>query len=269
MKTRLLTLCLLITFAVIAPRSAIAQQTEYRAGPQDVLAVTVFGEADLTGKYSVEQDGTFVFPLIGRVQAGGSTLREVEGELRKRLADGYLRNPQITVGIETYRSQRVLIIGEVRNPGEYQVSGDTSLLSALARAGSTTPAASREAVIMRSPKLPNGEVGPVQVIKVDLADLQAGDLTKNVQVLDGDTVNVPKAQMVFLSGQERSPGAYAVESGTTVLQALTLAGGLTDRGSDGRIRILRTVKGKKAEIKAKLTDAVLPGDTIVVPERLF
>jgi polysaccharide export outer membrane protein len=229
----------------------------------------VFGAAALTAKYAVEQDGTFVFPFIGRVKAAGATLRDIEGELRKRLADGYLRNPQVTVSIDTYRSQRVLIIGEVRNPGEYQVSGDTSLLAALARAGSTTPAASREAVIMRTPRLPDGQPGAVQVIKVDLADLQAGDLTKNMPLLDGDTVNVPKAQMVFLSGQVRSPGAYAVEGGASVLQALTLAGGLTDRGSDGRIRILRTLKGKKTEIKAKLTDVVLPGDTIVVPERLF
>jgi polysaccharide export outer membrane protein len=75
--------------------------------------------------------------------------------------------------------------------------------------------------------------------------------------------------MVFLSGQVRAPGAYAVEDGTTVLQALTLAGGVTDRGASGRIRILRTVNGKKLEIKAKMGDPVLPGDTVVVPERLF
>ena len=268
MKTLFARSCLLLLWLVL-PSTLLSAQTEYHVGAQDVLAVTVFGETELTGKYAVEQDGTFVFPFVGRVQANGSTLRDIEVELRKRLADGYLRNPQVSVAIDTYRSQRVLMIGEVRNPGEYQLSGDTSLLAALARAGSTTQIASREAVVMRTPKNPSGESGPVQVIKVNLADLQAGDLSKNVQLLDGDTVNVPKAQLVFLSGQVRSPGAYAVENDTTVLQALTLAGGLTDRGSDGKIKILRTVKGKKTEIKAKLTDTVLPGDTIVVPERLF
>jgi polysaccharide export outer membrane protein len=246
-----------------------AAQADYRVGAQDVLAITVFGENDLTGKYSVEQDGTFVFPLIGRVQAGGTTLRDIEGELKRKLADGYLRSPQVTVGIDTYRGQRVLIMGEVRSPGEYQLTNDTTLLAALARAGSTTPTASRQALVLRPTRLPSGEPGPINTIKVDLGALQAGDLSKNVQLIDGDTVNVPKAQLVFLSGQVRSPGAYAVDDGATVLQALTLAGGLTDRGADGRIRILRTVKGKKSEIKAKLTDTVLPGDTIIVPERLF
>jgi polysaccharide export outer membrane protein len=106
-------------------------------------------------------------------------------------------------------------------------------------------------------------------VHVDLAALQAGNLGLNVALQDGDTINVPKGQSAFVAGQVKAPGAYAVERGTTVLQVLSLAGGLTDRGSDGRIRILRTVKGKKTELKAKLTDTVEPGDTIVVPERFF
>jgi polysaccharide export outer membrane protein len=67
----------------------------------------------------------------------------------------------------------------------------------------------------------------------------------------------------------KSPGAFPVEPETTVLQVLSLAGGLTERGAAGRIRIQRTVDGKKVEIKAKLTDTVLPGDTIIVPEKFF
>ena len=74
---------------------------------------------------------------------------------------------------------------------------------------------------------------------------------------------------MFVGGQVKTPGAYAVEPGTTVLQVLSLAGGVTDRGSDSRIKILRTVNGKKIEIKAKLTDIVQPGDTIIVGERFF
>ena len=87
---------------------------------------------------------------------------------------------------------------------------------------------------------------------------------------DGDTINVPKAQSVFVSGQVKTPGAYAVDSGTTVLQVLSLAGGLTERGSDSRIRIQRTVNGQDSvEVAAKLTDSVQPGDTIIVKERFF
>jgi polysaccharide export outer membrane protein len=136
MRTVLHSLLFLIGLA--AP---LAAQNNYIVGPQDVLTVTVFGESELSGKYTVEQDGTFTFPQIGRVKAGGLTLRDLEQELKTKLADGYLRNPQVAVAIENYRSQRILILGEVRSPGEYQLNGDVTLLAALARAGSTTPSA--------------------------------------------------------------------------------------------------------------------------------
>jgi polysaccharide export outer membrane protein len=74
---------------------------------------------------------------------------------------------------------------------------------------------------------------------------------------------------VFVFGQVKAPGAYAIDRGTTVLQALSLAGGVTDRGSTGRVKIVRTADGKKKEVKAKLTDLVEPGDTLIVGERFF
>jgi polysaccharide export outer membrane protein len=274
MKNFLLTLTALI-LSVLSLASPSAAQTDYLIGPQDVLTITVFGEADLSGKYTVEQDGTFTFPLIGRVHAGGVTQRAFEQELRKRLTDGFLRNPQVTVAIETYRSQRILVMGEVRSPGEYQLTGDMTLLAALARAGSTTPLAGREALVVRASRrsarpanADDLDPGP-DIVRVDLATLQAGNLALNLSLQDGDTINVPKAQSVFVAGQVKASGAYPAEPGTTVLQILSLAGGVTDRGAEGRIRILRTVKGKKMDIKAKLTDIVQPGDTIVVPERFF
>ena len=73
----------------------LAAQTDYVVGSQDVLTITVFGEAELSGKFTVEQDGTFTFPQIGRIKAGGATLRAVEQELKTKLADGYLKNPQV------------------------------------------------------------------------------------------------------------------------------------------------------------------------------
>ena len=175
----------------------------------------------------------------------------------------------MAVAIENYRSQRILVIGEVRNPGEYQLNGEMTLLSALARAGSTTTTAGREATIVRPKRNAKPGEEPSEIVKIDLSALQAGNMTLNVLLQDGDTVNVPKAQSVFVTGQVKSPGAYAVEPGGTVLQVLSLAGGLTDRGSDNRIRIQRTENGKKVDIAAKLTDAVKPGDTIIVRERFF
>src|SRR6266550_6854273 len=127
--------------ALVWAASAQAQprpQTDYSVGPQDVLTIQIFGEPELSGKYTVEQDGTFTFPQIGRIKAAGLTLRALEQELKKQLEDGFLKNPQVAVAIENYRSQRILVLGEVRSPGEYQLNGEMTLLAALARAGSTT-----------------------------------------------------------------------------------------------------------------------------------
>lgn len=251
-----------------------ARQSDYVVGAQDVLTVTVYDQADLSGKFKVETDGSFSFPLIGRVTAKGQTLRKIEEDIRKRLADGFLRNPQVTAAIETYQSQRIFIMGEVRAPGAYSLTGDMTVIEALSRAGSTTPSAGDEVMIVRS-KAGNASeplttpTDDAEIIKVNVRELQSGAMSQNVSLRDGDTVVVPKAQAVYVFGQVRAPGAYPAEKGTSVLQALSLAGGVTDRGSTSRLVIVRTVEGKKKELKAKLTDTVEPGDTLIVKERFF
>ena len=264
-------LSILILSVCAVARPALAQ-TNYVLGAQDVVIVVVYGEPELSRKFTIEQDGTFTFPHIGRITARGLTLRGLEQELTKRLTGDFLKNPQVSVSVEAYRSQKILVMGEVQAPGQYQLDGDMTLLAALARAGSITRTAGREAVIVRTPpKRPgsNGETPESEILRVDLNELHAGNMTLNLTLQDGDTINIPKAQSVFVSGQVKAPGGYAVEPGMTVLQVLSLAGGVTDRGSTGRIQILRMVDCKQKEIKAKLTDKVQPGDTIVVKERIF
>jgi len=256
------------------PRASSAQNTNYVIGPQDVLNITVWEQADLSGKFSVEADGSFSFPLLGRIKAGGMTLRAVEDELKTKLGEGFFKNPQVTVSVEQYRSQRVFVVGEVRTPGAYSLSGDTTLIEALARAGSTSADAGGEVLIIRSPGnvgapvLPNQD-GRAEVIHIDLHELQTGLLSQNAQLHDDDTIFVPRAELIYVFGQVQNPGAYPYQRGTTVLQALSLAHGVTDRGASGRAKVVRIVNGKKTEVKVKLDDLVKPGDTVVVPERFF
>jgi polysaccharide export outer membrane protein len=253
-----------------------AQVNNYIVGPQDVLAIALYDQQDLSGKYTVEADGTFTFPLIGRVKAGGLSLRDIEQALRTKLSDGFFKNPQVSVAVEQYRSQRVFVMGEVRSPGPYPLVGDMTLIEALARAGSTTEHAAGEALIVRStdtartagPVSPE-EQGGADVIRVDVKALQSGRLSSNAALRDGDTIFVPRAELVYVFGQVNRPGSYTLQRGTTVLQALSLAGGVTDRGTTGRLRIARVVDGKKTEVRVKVEDVVLPGDTIIVPERFF
>jgi polysaccharide export outer membrane protein len=251
--------------------------TNYVVGAQDMLTITSYDQADLSGKFTVEADGTFTYPMIGRVKAGGMTLRQVEAQLKKQLKDeGFFNNPQITVSMDQYRSQKVFVVGEVRTPGPYPLSGEMNLVEALARAGSTLPTASGEVVIVHptsasvtGPVLPSQENAD-NIVRIDLRDLQNGSLSQNAALRDGDTIFVPRAESVYVFGQVKNPGAYAMQQkNTSVLQALSLAGGVTDRGSTGRIRIARIVNGEKQEFKVKLTDIVQPGDTIIVAERFF
>lgn len=271
---------LLALLVVLAGASPDAQTTDYVIGPQDVLQISVFDQADLGGKYTVEADGTFTFPLIGRVKAAGLTLRGLEAQLRGLLADGYFKNPQLSVAIEHYRSRRVFMVGEVRQPGTYTLTGGMTLIEALARAGSTLPTASGEALIVRprnalagapQPALPSadGTTDDAEVLVVDIRELQSGALAQNVELQDGDTIYVPQAETMFVVGEVRTPGSYPARRNTTVLQALSLAGGATDHAALGRIKIIRTADGKRREIKGRLEDLVRPGDTITVPRRYF
>src|SRR5215813_771236 len=216
-----------------APANARTAVMDYVVGAQDVLTITSYDQADLSGRFSVEADGTFTFPMIGRFTAGGLTLRQVEEGLKKRLKDeGYFRNPQITVAVEQYKSQKVFVVGEVRNPGTYTLSGNMNLVEAIARAGSTLPSAGGDVIIVHAgenatgPTMPQGEnAREIDVIRVNLRQLENGELSQNAALKDGDTIFVPRAQSVYVSGQVKNAGAYTLQQqNTTVLQALAMAG---------------------------------------------
>jgi polysaccharide export outer membrane protein len=234
----------------------------YVVGPQDVLVITSYDQPELTGKFTIETDGSFTYPLIGRVQAGGLTLRAVEDLLKADLVSkGFFKAPQVTVTIAQYRSQKIHIVGEVRTPGTYALSGDMRLVEVLALAGSSTAMASGEVVIVHE---------STDSERVDLRELENGDLSRNVLLMSGDTIFVQRAESVYVFGQVRNPGAYPFrQKKTTVLQALSLAGGVTDRGSTTRIQIVRIVDGEKKELRVEMDDLVEPRDTIIVPERFF
>ena len=108
-----------------------------------------------------------------------------------------------------------------------------------------------------------------EVFRVSLLELQSGNPEKNIPLRAGDTVYFPKASHVYVMGSVARPGPYRFQEGMTVLQALTQAGGATDRGSAGRTKVIRIVDGKKVERKVKATDLVQPEDTLLVPERFF
>lgn len=246
-----------------------APSPDYLIGAQDALVITSFDQSDLSGRFVVETDGTFAFPLLGRVRAGGMSLRQFEGALRQQLVSGgFFKNPQIAVAVDQYRSRKIYVLGEVRKPGIYAISGPIRLVEALALADSTLPTAGPEIVIIPSGETPSPTED--RVLRISLTNLENGNIGLNVPLSDGDTILVRRAEEVYVFGEVKNPGAYPLrQEDMTVLQALSLAGGVTDRGATGRIEIVRIVEGQREEVSAELTDPVQAGDTVVVPQRFF
>ncbi|MEE8129704.1 MAG: polysaccharide biosynthesis/export family protein [Vicinamibacterales bacterium] len=248
----------------------------YLVGPQDELQITVFNEDELTGTYMVDGDGSITFPLLGRVSVDGLTLRESQDEITRQLGDEFLVDPQVSSEIAEYRRQSVYVLGEVRSPGIYRLSGNLSLIEVLVEAGGVTAQAGNEVQIIRSASGPvdtwpvlaqDGDL-EVEVTVVSLEDVRTGRLAL-VTIRDGDTVNVPKAATFYVVGQVSSPGSYVWTRGMTVQQAIALAGGYTARGSDRGIRIRRMVDGEPTEVSVREDDLVEPNDTISIRARRF
>jgi polysaccharide export outer membrane protein len=246
--------------------AAAAAPARYVIGPQDLLKITVFDEAELTNSYRVEGDGFITFPYIGRVMASGMTLQELQDRIRMLLSAGFIKNPQVRAEIGEFKSQSVLVSGEVRQPGKITMTGAMTLLEALAAAGSASSSASSELTIAHSRR--PGETGDSEVVRVNWKDLELGK-GRDVGLQDGDIINVPKAQTFFITGQVRNGGPYVLDPGTTIQQAIAMAGGLNERGSDRGITVTRLVNGKSTDVKVTLEDKVQPNDTITIRNRFF
>ena len=252
-----------------APGGAVESpaNTKYQIGPQDLLKITVLDEPDLSPSLRVDNDGSITFAYIGRIQAAGSTLADLQERIRAGLAAGYIKNPQVRVEIESYKSQSIMVSGEVRSPGKITMTGAMTVLEALASAGSPTSSASSELTIAHAKK-PGADPGDLEITRVNWKDLQLGKGT-DVAIADGDLINIPKAQTFFMTGQIRNSGSYVLEPGTTVQQAIAMAGGLNDRGSDRRINASRVVNGKTTDVNLKMEDKVMPNDVITIGQRFF
>ena len=252
-----------------APSPQAPVQTDYVVGPQDVLNVRIYGEEKLSGRIRIDSDGSFPFEFLGRVKAEGMTTAQIEAHLAKALGDGYLRNPQVSVEVAEYRSQSVFVTGEVRAPNKYSLPGNSTLMDVLTLAGSVTPSAGNWVQITHARKggEPTGTSGSgAYDMRVNLRDIQTGK-AQNIKMQDGDTIFVPKAERVWVVGQVRNPQGVVYEEGMTVFEAIAAAGGITEKGSNNRIEIVRIENGQRKSLDAKQTDVLKPGDQVNVRTR--
>ncbi|MEE2751085.1 MAG: polysaccharide biosynthesis/export family protein, partial [Myxococcota bacterium] len=107
----------------------------YRLGAEDVVNITVFGEPDLTGSFTISESGGLEFPLLGTINVSGASPQQVTELLSLALRDGYLHDPRVTVSVEVFASQPVQVLGAVSEPGVYHLKGGTSVIQVLSEAG--------------------------------------------------------------------------------------------------------------------------------------
>lgn len=122
--------------------------SDYRLGAQDLIEVSVFGVQELSKTVRVNSNGQISLPLVGAVMAGGRTIPELEAELARRYADGFVKRPQVTVFVKEFSSQRITMEGSVKNPGIYPLTGKLSLLQAVAVAGGLDPLADLNGIVL-------------------------------------------------------------------------------------------------------------------------
>jgi len=266
--------------AAAPPMSPSAFNMSYKIGASDVLSIKVFNEDALTNKYVVDTDGSITFPLIGRFQVGGKTTRQIEDDLTKALQPDWLKRAQVSVEIAQFRSRSIYVVGEVRTPGRYNIEGPMTLLEVIANAGSTTAAASNTIIVQRykdgvaaavSAPVEPGDPRYSEVMRINMDELREGKLSANLLLQDADMIIVPPAERFYVDGYVKQPGSFVLRSGMTVRQAITEAGGISERGSTRGVKIIRKdpKNGREIEIDAKMSDPVRPNDTIRVRQRLI
>jgi polysaccharide export outer membrane protein len=224
----------------------------------------------------VDFSGFIRLPLVGRIQAAGLTIDQLETELVRELKK-YMRDPQVSVSVTEFRSQPVSVLGAVRNPGVLQVQGRKTLLEMISLAGGIDPEAGHSIKITRRKEFGPiplksavaDETGEYSVADVDLESiLEARNPAENIEVKPNDVITVPRGQLVYVMGQVKTPGGFVLRQRETLsaLQALALAQGLDRTAKPQDARILRTVEGapQRLEIRVDLRK-VLQGKTSDVP----
>ena len=255
---------LLAVLAVLGAGNVPASQ-DYLVGPGDVLSITVYDNDDLKTKVRVASNGTIVMPLVGTVNVSKLSVSAITEKITQLLADGYIVNPQVNIFVDEFRSKKVVVLGKVNRPGLIELTGPTTFLELISKAGGFDKDHGDTATIQKAGKDKDN------VIVINLSSLvEGGDLSQNLMISDEDTVYVSEAGKCYVTGEVGTPGTYPCGEGATVLKLVTLAKGFTGKASKSGIDIVRMEDGKKTVLKkVSLDTPVRHNDVIVVPESFF
>ena len=289
-------ICPMLAFIALAALAACAQSGDqatpmpgpadlhFRLGPDDVIAIRALDADEVSDKQiRIGADGFINLPTVGRIKVAGLTVEQVQGEVVGRLKR-LIVNPDVSVTLVESHSQPVTVVGSVRNPGVFQLQGRKTLLEIISAAGGPLPDAGFTVRITRenaSGPLPLPGAHPDATGAYTIADVNldsivdSRDAAANIVLEPHDLINVPKAQMVYVIGEVVKPGniAFADKRTVTVLQAISIAAGMTKIAKSSDAKILRLTPGSSARteitVNLKFMLAGKVGDVALQPEDIL
>lgn len=243
-------------------------------GAGDIVRITVYGQPDMTTVTRISENNSINFPLIGDVVVGGMSAADAESAIARELSRrGFVKNAQVNLFVEQSfqtLSDTVTILGHVERPGNYPLQGSTvegvqTVIDLIAAAGGTDDKAANNVVLMRGAQAGRSR------LEIDLYEILTGGAQNpaSYKLEGGDVVFVPEMDVFYIYGQVQRPGRYRLERDMKIMQAISVGGGVSDRGSEKGLEIRRTIDGVVKRINVDVTDEVLVGDVIYVKERLF
>jgi polysaccharide biosynthesis/export protein len=234
--------------SLLSHTTPAGEESDFPLGAGDLVEVAVFEVPELSNlKLRVPNSGEITLPLIGAVPAAGRTPKELQGEIRDRLRERYMHNPQVSLFVHEHKSQRISVIGAVRTGGVFPLTSRLKVADALALAGGLTEDAGHLVYVIRrvpgqlvstSPKPDNATEQVMTTI--DLQSLIAGKHELNLPLMPGDVIEVPKAASYYVGGEVNKAGSIQLKARTTLDQAPHAAGGVRDAADWDDIRLYRT-----------------------------
>ena len=248
---------------------------DYHMGILDLIEIKVLYADDLSRIVRVDSRGNISLPLVGEIHAAGLTPYELEQTISKKLAQDYVQNPQVTVFIKEFTSQRMTVQGVVNHAGVFDIAGQATLLQALSMAGGIMDKGDESAikVIRKSPNAPE------QTLTFDMNEIRENKVS-DPKLENGDIVLVEEKRPISVQGAVKLPGIYYMRGKVTLMQALSQAGGddasISDK-SDVRVTTTKP-NGEKVTASYDISDIqkgkapdpqLVQGDLVVVTSSAF
>jgi len=255
----------ILTVAMLASGVSVYAD-DMQLGPGDMLKISVYGNPDLAVETRVNDEGVISYPLVGEVKVGGLSPNAAERKIAGLLeSGGFLKKPHVNLLVTVMQSQQLSVLGQVNKPGRFPVDGKRSLTDILAMAGGLNADAADKVTLIRT------RDGKTSKELIDLlAIVRSTDGANNPELLAGDVIYVERAPRFYIYGEVQKPGSYRLENDMNILQALSVGGGLSNRGTERGVRVKRRdTNGVLHVLDVKQNDMVRTDDVIYVKESFF